>query len=324
MIPKPSTHKRFYSAAMRFRLGKYAWLFLGLLITAGAMAAFWPCKVFMETTVMIPVGIHHLRAGFVHMGLPAKGIEFQIRGPESIVHSIEGRNYRYLFDLSGVTEAVISLPVDANRIDFPEGIEVLQTIPSSVTVTIEREEKKDLPVMVTTAGEPMPGYRVEKISLTPSSVVLRGSESILADMESVSTKPIELTGARESFKKNAILSLPETLHSIPPDKIFIAEIEIAEKICTKTFTGIPITGRGSPYEFRIEPETLDLEIKGPERNLTTGAPEKDVSASVDLSGLPPGQYTVPAAIVVPVHLMLMNVRPKNFIVTIINKLSQKE
>ena len=57
----------------------------------------------------------------------------------------------------------------------------------------------------------------------PISVILRGPERSLGQMDKVSTKPINIKGLSESFKKEVALDLVENLKLIDSSKIILAK-----------------------------------------------------------------------------------------------------
>ncbi|MBU4185867.1 MAG: hypothetical protein KKC23_06680 [Proteobacteria bacterium] len=184
-----------------------------------------------------------------------------------------------------------------------------------MTVKVEKETKKELPVIVSFSGKPAPGFFTYAVT-KPSSVMLKGPENILGPIEKIFTKPIDVNGLSESFKKEIALDLPECLDIISFSGIILAEVFIEEQIVAREFKNIPVKGKDSTYTFSITPPAIDIEVKGPVNVLEKLYQENGLEVCVDLKGLKPGVYVRRASIILPVKTILVGVKPEIFTVKI--------
>lgn len=291
------------------------WLFLCLLLGVGAFLL-WPSSALQETNIFIPVDYSQIPTGLTITGPQLKGIEVNVRGPKSAIGALSDLKIRYMLDLSGVNVGVESIPINKDRIPFPERISIISIKPPFLTIRVENEIEKELPVEISFSGKPAAGFLVAGGVAKPLSVILKGSENILGPMEKVLTKPVDLKGLSESFKKEIALDLPEDLEIIAPSGIILAEIFIEERIVTRTFYDILVNDKDSPYVCSITPPSIKIEVKGPVNIIEKLHPEKGIKVYVDLKGLKPGVYVRRAAITLPVKTTLIGVKPEIFTVKI--------
>ena len=280
------------------------------------------CSSLQETVIFIPVDSDQIPAELTITGPSLKGIEVYVRGPKSKVRMLSDLKMRYVLDFSGVHVGINSIPIKKDRIILPEGISIVKINPTFLTVTIDNKIKKELPVKILFFGKPATGFTVTSTVAKPSSVILQGPESILGPMDKVLTKPIEIKGLSESFKKEVALDLIENLEIISPLETIFAEIFIEEKIVTQKFD-IQVEGKNSLFNYMITPPAINIEVKGPVYIIERLHTEKWITVYVDLKGLSPGTYVKRATITLPVKTSLIGVRPEMFTVNISSTLNKK-
>ena len=291
------------------------WLFLCFLL--GICGFFlWPGLSLQETEIFIPVDSGQIPAGLTITGPPLKDIEVHVRGSKSAIKTLSDLKSRYVLDLSEVDVGVKSIPINPDRIHLPRTISIIKINPTFLTVRIANEIKKELPVKIFFSGKPATGFLVAYALAKPLSVILRGPENILGPMEEVLTKPINIKGLSESFKKEIALDIVEDLEIIAPSEIILAEVFIEERIVTRKFYDIKVEGKDSPYVYGITPAAINIEVKGPVNIIEKLHTEKGIKVYVDLEGLKPGIYVRRAAITLPIKTTLIGVKPEIFTVKI--------
>jgi len=275
----------------------------------------WHDSPFQETDIFIPIDLGKIPDGLSITDPPLKGIEVRIRCPESLVKTLSKIKSRYLLDLSDINEGVNNIPIRKDGIKLPSGISIINITPSFLIVKVEKELKKELPVIVSFSGKPAPGFFTYAVT-RPSSVILKDPENILGSIEKIFTKPIDVNGLSESFKKEIALDLPECLDIISFSGIILTEVFIEEQIVAREFKNIPVKGKNSTYTFSITPPAIDIEIKVPVNLLEKFYQDNGLEVCVDLKGLKPGVYVKHASIILPVKTILVWVKPEIFTVKI--------
>ncbi len=281
----------------------------------------YPSLSLHETDIFVPVDPGQIPAGLTLTGPPLKGIEVRVHAPKSTISSLSHVKIRYVLDLSGVDVGVSSIPINRDYIQLPKGVSIDRITPTFLTVKVEKEVTKELPVKIAYTGKPATGFSASGAVAKPLSVTLRGPESILVPMTEVLTKPIDIKGLSEPFKKEIALNLPENIEIVSPSGIVLAEIFIEETIVTRTFNDIMVEGKDTPYNYSITPAAIHIEVEGPVNVLETLQAKKGIKVYVDLKGLKPGVYVRRAVITLPVKTTLVGVKPEIFTVKIKSKTS---
>ena len=278
----------------------------------------WPNISSQEADIFIPVDSEKIPEGLILTNGPFTGIEVHVRGPKSIIRTLSDLKIQYTIDLSGVNIGVNVIPVHQAQIPLPKGISILKINPDLITVKVEKEIKKELPVNISLIGKPAKGFMVVGSKTEPMSVILRGSEDALGQMDKVSTQPINIQGLSGSLKKEVALDLVENLKRVDSGNIILANVFIKERLTTKTFDNIPVQGNGSLYVYRIAPPVITIEVKGPVNLIEKLYGSNEVQVYVDLNGLKPGVYNKRATITLPVKTTLIDAKPEIFKVKIVD------
>jgi len=305
------------NAKNRFFYNRRNLIAFALLVLAGVAFFFLrPAPPLQETDLLIPIDFGKAPAGLTVTGSPLKGIEVRIRGSESDIRSLSSHKLSYRVDLSHADIGIRTFPIDKNLITLPKDITIIKIDPSSLTVRIEKEITKELPVIISFAGKPGKGFIVTDAIAKPDSIIVRGPEDILSPLEKVSTKPIDLKGVSESFKKEIAVSLPGHINVIFPSGIMRAEVSISQKIISRQIKDIPVKGKNTPYRYLITPSVISIQIRGPMNTLAKVQNGKEIQVYVDLKGLKPGVYPRRAAITLPPRTTLVDAQPELFTVKI--------
>jgi len=299
--------------------GKQKWLILFIFFGI-VLVTLWPLLYSQEAQFVIAVNYDTIPHGLTVVGTPIKDIEVKIRGAKSLIESLSKLNsLHYDPDLSNVDIGINSIPVSPSKFPFPKGISVVQINPSFLTIKIDSELEKSVPVVVTLSGKPATGFFIADAIADPAKVILKGPESILRSIETINTKPVEISGAREPLKREIALDLAEDIHVVTPEGNILSEVFIEEKVITKQLQDIPVEGKDALYNFSITPRVVSLEVKGPENILERLSMKNGIEVFLDLEGLKPGVYVRHATIRLPVNTTLVGVKPEIFTVRLENE-----
>ncbi len=291
---------------------------LFILIVIGAFIL-WPYASIQETDIFVPVDSEKIPKGLIITNGPFKGIEVRVRGPKSAIRSLSLQKIQYTIDLSEADIGVNTIPIHQDRIPLLSGISILKINPDFITVKLENEIQKKLPVKISLTGKPAKGFMVVGAETKPMTVILRGAENTLGPMDKISTKPIDIHGLSGSFKKEVTLDLSGNLKPVGSSKIILANVFISEQMITKAFDNIPVRGDGSLYVNRITPPVITIIVKGPVNMIERLNGDKGIQAYVDLKSLKPGVYDKRATITLPVKTTLIDAKPEIFKVRIVDQ-----
>jgi len=112
------------------------------------------------------------------------------------------------------------------RLNLPSGLRVTRLSPSFIDLKLERRKQKEIPVKITLAGEPLPGYQIGRIMAVPDKVVVEGGETELKGVSEVTTESVDLDGVNEGFSVIVPLVHRGTYTYLKDDKTVEVQVEV--------------------------------------------------------------------------------------------------
>lgn len=191
--------------------------------------------------------------------------------------------------------------------------------PSEVTVTIPVARwpgQRPVAVRVKLTGELAYGYRLGRVTATPSSVVLYGPVNALEQVPGVvETEPLPLDGVKENIRTTLDLKLPEGVNASEGNSVsVVAEILSVEG--GRTITLKPLVTNLQPgFRATYLPDTVDVILSGP-LNLLSSLGTDDVYVLLDANGLAEGNYSIQPQVAKPNGIRTEGVLPEAIAVVI--------
>src|SRR5699024_945934 len=138
-----------------------------------------------------------------------------ITGPRTWVNEVaEARVSVNLDDRTSST--TLNLPVKLLD-DQEEEVRDVGKDPSKVDVNISILKQKTLPIKLQTTGELPDSYDIDNIKIYPSTIAVKGGDSI-DGLKEINTKSVDLNSLLDSSSTEVELDLPENIKLINPDQ----------------------------------------------------------------------------------------------------------
>ncbi len=271
------------------------------------IALFFACLVYF--TVSIKVGeVTNIQGVAVRISLPqglvdkdteVKKVRVTLRGSKRALSSVTASDIKIKLDVA-MDKFVPSMPytikINANDIRTPIGTRVAGITPSFLTLNLEEEESKEVPIQAKFDSlRKLPSdLKVDKVKLTPSVATLTGPKSLIEEIDKVSTVPIPVDSTTlDSFEYQVKLTAIPGAKIIPGEAK--AQVEIVKEFTSKAFKSIPIKvlGNSQGQRFRVELLTsphAEVTLAGPKGAIAEFKSEK-IKPYIDISGFDkPGTY----------------------------------
>ena len=243
--------------------------------------------------------------------------KIQIQGPESVVNKIKSVVATVSADgmtMDATKKAKITL-IDQNGEPMSE--EYLQFFNISddhyVNVLMKLwRVQDDVKIKANYSGTPAKGYQVDKITTTPETISIAGSEAALKKLEDngntleIPGELINVDGINSDLEANVKLSaliseedelkIPEEVGQSVAVKVSI--LPYGSREYNLKTDAIQIQGLASDLRASYNKDEISIRVKGTEANLDalkTG----DIKAVIDLTGKTAGEYTIPVTITLP-------------------------
>ena len=219
-------------------------------------------------------------------------VSLRVSAPEDVFERLTTADFRAEVDLSGATgQAPLELRVNTRVVGNKEGeVEIIETVPRSVSVTLEASTSKVVPVLANIIGSPPQGFSYERIEPNPASVRVTGATSLIALVASANAD-VNLTGRRTSLDEQFRLTPRDAQGadirgvSVDPTTADI-RVVIEQREVTQTLTIVPPVQGSVADGYSLVGITVDpaaIAVSGPLELLT--AQSFLTTEAIDLTGL---------------------------------------
>ncbi len=135
--------------------------------------------------------------------------------PGITVSGLKAEDFRATVDLSNVSIGENKLSV---KVSGPNGVQISNIEPRTVTVNIDKLVQKQVPVQAFLKGEPAAGYSAGEPVLVPNAVLASGPSKVLETIEQVPVT-VDISGARQNVDYSLPLSVQNKQVSLSPELV---------------------------------------------------------------------------------------------------------
>ena len=184
-------------------------------------------------------------------------------------------------------------PLTPDQVRVPFGVEIMQVLPSAVTMAFEPSASRDVPIVPAVDGRPAPGFVVGPLSSEPPVVEVIGPETAVKRAAEVVTEPVSVAGARTHVKQSVILGLLDPELRLKTARSAMVTVQILPAPLERTLRSQPVHLRnlGSNLQAEAVPPAVELTLRG-NRDALGLVVADDLAAFIDLAGLGPGRYSL--------------------------------
>ncbi|HEY6014519.1 MAG TPA: CdaR family protein [Candidatus Limnocylindrales bacterium] len=239
-----------------------------------------------------------------------------VSGPQSIVRQVAAVRADVQIQPSGidVDQDVQLVPIDG----VGNAVRTVDVTPSTARVTIpvfSNRQTRSLPVNPVLTGVPAAGFEIASVTVNPQIVLVEGDADQLAQLVSIDTSPISMTGVSANSAVQASLALPTGIVAVGPDSVQVS-IKLRQVTETRTFSaGLRLVGTRRDLTYDFTTDRIIVTIGGSPADLDrlTGSA---LLVDLDVTGLGPGTVDVPVSIDLPTGPTLVSANPATVTVTI--------
>ncbi|SFB20617.1 CdaR family protein [Clostridium frigidicarnis] len=195
--------------------------------------------------------------------------------------------------------------------------------PSSINVVIPIRKSKIVDVNVKTTGEVGISLVLKSIEANPSKIEITGDDSVLKNISSIDTEPIDLSKITTNKDFVAKLKIPDNIRvlngsdtvsiKVTTDKAATEELQ-QQDVQSK----IQVKGLKEGFNATLEVDTLTVTLKGKSEVLKS-IKEEDIVSEIDLTNLEEGDHEVSPKVTVKEGASLVKFTPEKIKVKITKK-----
>ena len=284
-----------------------------LLLAVIAWYAIQPAISFEHTVSDVPVRVL-VDSGWAVLEQSVSSVDVHFRGSREGILHLQHEQLEVVADARGMSyQNALTIPLTPREVRAPSGTRAVYIRPAEITLNVDQEEDRELPVRVHIQGAPPDGYEVEKFVSIPATVTVSGPRQRLDAIEAIRTTPIDLEGRLQSFKLRVGLVSPSRAWTarMDPDRVEV-EVTLTERAAQTVFEEVRVkTLAGARWwqEVQIDPTHVDVELVGRSEWLDALTP-RDIQVYVDTSGLDPETaHDVKVRAHLPDHIRIGRVSP---------------
>jgi diadenylate cyclase len=190
-------------------------LALGIAIGIWFNASVEDRLVFSEKVVEASVTYNSPR-GFILASPGPQSVNVRLKGSKKAIRQLNPYAVNVQVDLSQRKIGLANITLGTEDVQTPDGLEALSIEPNTVRVDLEREVSLRVPVVPKFVGKPVAGSAIGEPEVFPNQVLVTGPEPMLARLDSLSTRPINLDGRALTFEEKVEVVSPNSLIQIAP------------------------------------------------------------------------------------------------------------
>jgi hypothetical protein len=219
---------------------------------------------------------------------PQASARVSISGPQGVIREMS--ELALELDLSELEPGSPILELDAALLKgVPPGVTVLNMVPNSLQVELERKVARQLLLKPSPSQAPPDGYRLVSVELDPPSIEVRGPASLVEEQDGLRTEVIDISKLTESTRLPVSVNLPPQLERSDDTPIF-AEVQVEPVTTERHFPEVPVLVRRPGWIASVD--SISVTLEGPVAMISEIAPD-DVTAIVLIpNDTPPQQITV--------------------------------
>ena len=163
-----------------------------------------------EVAISVPVEFHNSPEHLEISTETIPQVQVRVRGPVRDVRDLSPSEVHAIIDLEQAKPGERTYDLNPRRIHVPDGIEVVQAVPSQMRLSFDARATRQIEVKPRVIGSFASGYRIEKVTATPSVITIVGPSKHVLGVEAAVTDPVDASGVVGSatFVTHAYVSDP--------------------------------------------------------------------------------------------------------------------
>jgi len=132
---------------------------------------------------------------------PVQEVDLVITGDKRKIDLLNQRDLVVSLDLTDVPagERSVQMTAENVNIELPTGVKLEEIQPGKIAVKLEAVEEREITVQAITEGAVAENFEIYNKTVYPTKVRVRGPESFVKSLDSVSTEKINLENRQENF-----------------------------------------------------------------------------------------------------------------------------
>lgn len=264
----------------------------------------------VERGIRVPLEFLQVPDSLEMMGEPPSFVDLRVRGESGALSRLGPGDVVAQLDLKGAHEGRRVYSMTSEQVRVPYGVQVVQVTPPGVALAFELRASKQVPVVPTVEGDPAAGFVVGPIVADPPTVEVVGPKSAVARVSEALTEPISVEGAHDRVTGGVSVGFLDSALRVKTPRLVQVQVAVVPGPVERTMRDLPVhmSNLGSGLVARVTPNVVDVVLRGTREGVNAATGDM-VRASIDLSGLGVGSYTLPVQVAGPSRAGVARVLP---------------
>jgi YbbR domain-containing protein len=263
----------------------------------------------------VPLEFRGISPGLEISGDVAQTVSVRLRGPRDVVRSLSPNQLLVIANLSNKESGERNVQLRPDDVSPPDSVEVIQIVPPSIRLKLEKTMKRFVTVAPQFEGEVAERMEIYRKIVEPPIVEIEGPKSQVERLNEVMTETVNLAGRNSSFRISLDVETPHNSIRVLTQGPITLAIDIGERRVTHRFTKVLVQWLNLSPGTRPPYKTIDLELYGPQsafKNLKAG----NIRVTLDAARSQSDVENMQPQVILPDHL--------NKIIRVNNIISKEE
>jgi len=289
------------------------------LIIAVLVFSYTEMQSLSEKVVTIPLRVQDQPSNRALANDIPSSINIYLIGKESHLDSIDVNLLSAVISFKGIPIGQHQL-IPAITGNIPPEVKIARMIPDRIPAELTAIGSKIVPVVPELVNEPSGEYSVRGTRVIPSSMLIKGPNTIIKDIINLRTEPVYLDDIKNDYTRAVTINKNySSLIQFERDKTFMVTIFVGSKYIRKNilFHSVVFTNLSSkveipPLEY-VHVSNITVKVLSVDADIFR--PEKDIKFLIDLTEYTkPGLYVLPIQPVHPDFIVIESFFPKELTV----------
>jgi YbbR domain-containing protein len=147
-----------------------------------------------EVALNVPIEFHNAPEHLEISSETIPQVQVRVRGPVRAVRDISASEVHAVIDMANVQPGEHTYDLSPARIHVPDGVQVVQAVPSQIRISFDRRESRQVEVKPRVIGTFASGYRIQQVTALPQSLTIVGPATHVRGVETAITDPVDASG----------------------------------------------------------------------------------------------------------------------------------
>jgi YbbR domain-containing protein len=236
-------------------------------------------------------------------------VKVKLKGSRAFMQNLFRQDEKFVIDLrdpSYQNRNEFDVPLNPNMVPVPFGVEVMEVVPSQMTIMLERKIIKEVPIRVQFQGELSADLRLITQDLMPSKVMISGPVELMRRTTSLRTTPVILPTLEGEGEIALQLFELDPRIKLEQDLSLNFRYSIKAQTANLTLKNIKVRFLASRQDFSARQRDVSIDVLAPEGRVLR---ESEVQVVADIPEDARGNIDIKLRAILPEGVHLLQIHP---------------